>query len=176
MTDLFMTRQAIISADGLYRYWLVRVWDQGKPRLVVVMLNPSRADDQRDDMTILALIDFAKRWGYGGLIVINLKAYRSSRPADMFAAARAGIDIVGPDNRAHWENAISYAKGRQIPILVAWGNNALASDYMPFRELAASVELICFGTTGKNEPIHPAARGKHRIPRDIVPRVYQAAA
>lgn len=174
-----MTRAAIISDDLLYRYSLGRIWDQALPILIVCMLNPSDADALRDDPTILALIWFARLWGYGGIRVINLRAYRASKPAVMFAAERAGVDTRGPDNVLHWRSAIRYAQNSSVPILVAWGNNALGADYQPFVDAAgeAGVELVCLGFTGtKGEPIHPAARGKHRVPRNRRPIIWQAAA
>ena len=66
--------------------------------LALCMLNPSRADDMRDDPTIRKAAGFAKRLGFGELVVVNLYAWRSTLPRDLFAAERRGIDIVGPDN------------------------------------------------------------------------------
>jgi len=87
MTDLFMIREADICPTGLYRWWLLRVWDDRLPLLIIVMLNPSTADAERDDPTVLALIHFAKLWGYGGLRIVNLFAWRASQPAEMLKAA-----------------------------------------------------------------------------------------
>ena len=81
-----MRKSAVISACGIYRIELRRIWDDAKPVLIVCMLNPSRADDQRNDPTVLALIHFASLWGYGGILIINLFSYRSSSPAEMMAA------------------------------------------------------------------------------------------
>ena len=40
---------AAFSACGHYRWWLQRLWAPERPRVLVVGLNPSRADAQRDD-------------------------------------------------------------------------------------------------------------------------------
>lgn len=81
-----MIKTAIISDCGQYRYELTREWDSSKPRVCFVMLNPSVADANIDDNTIKRCISFAKDWGYGSLIVVNLFAYRATKPADLKAA------------------------------------------------------------------------------------------
>ncbi|KUR80800.1 DUF1643 domain-containing protein [Novosphingobium sp. FSW06-99] len=172
-----MISTAAISACGKYRYDLVREWDSTKPRLVVCMLNPSTADAERDDPTILALIWFSTLWGYGGLQVINLNAWRASKPRDLLIAQRARVDIVGGFNPQFWELARKYALEHKVPILVAWGNNASLHDTRRFHEfMGPEIPLICLGHTAHGAPIHPAARGKHRIPRDLQPIPYQPKA
>ena len=74
---------AEISDDGQYRYNLWRSWDVGKPDCLFIMLNPSTADAEQDDPTIRRCIDYAKRWGYGGLQVGNLFALRATHPKDL---------------------------------------------------------------------------------------------
>lgn len=178
-----MYRAAAISACKRYRTHLVRRWGPGA-RLVVCMLNPSRADAELDDPTILALILFAMAWGYGGIEVINLRAWRTSSPRDLFAAEADGIDTIGPDNEASWYGMRTYARCNNLPILVAWGNNAPAADVARFSDffgrtafgVVPTVQLICLGTTARGAPIHPAARGKHRVPRDQQPIHYQLEA
>ncbi|MCL6601225.1 MAG: DUF1643 domain-containing protein, partial [Alicyclobacillus macrosporangiidus] len=44
-----MNKHAVI--DGPYRYSLVREWEEGRPRVLFIMLNPSTADDAEDDNT-----------------------------------------------------------------------------------------------------------------------------
>ena len=40
-----MESYATFNVDRHYRYSLTRIWDCQKPRLPVVMLNPSKADE-----------------------------------------------------------------------------------------------------------------------------------
>lgn len=164
MSDL-MERSAVI--DGPYRYEARRVWDANKPLLVVCMLNPSTADHLRDDPTVLTLIHFAKLWGYGGLVIVNLFAFRTSKPAELANAA----DPFGPENGRHLVAAINIAveAGR---LLVAWGNGGDMRGYdrhFVHRARLRGLELICLGTTAAGHPKHPLARGYHRIPRDQQP-------
>ena len=64
-------RGAIVDATANYRYLLWRRWDDQRPSVGIVMLNPSRADATVNDPTIRRCIGFAQRWGYGGVEVGN---------------------------------------------------------------------------------------------------------
>lgn len=75
-----MKSEAILSVDRKYRYVLTRTWDETLPNIMFVGLNPSTADETTDDPTIRRCINFAKSWGYGGLYMVNLFAYRSTNP------------------------------------------------------------------------------------------------
>jgi hypothetical protein len=81
-----MKKDAILSQDRKYRYVLSRIWDESKPMVVIIGLNPSTADEKDDDNTITKCINFAKQWGYGGLYMLNLFAFRATSPSDMFNA------------------------------------------------------------------------------------------
>lgn len=174
MSDLLMRRLAVIV--GNYRYELRRIWDDRLPLLVVVMLNPSTADAEVDDPTILTLIHFARLWGYGGLLIVNLYAFRSSSPAVMAKAA----DPIGPLNADFITKALKYANQHGGRVLVGWGN---CSDIAPaalgqrtsalLREAKIwGVETVCLGVTQSGAPKHPMARGVHRIPRDQKPTLW----
>lgn len=55
-----MEKNADISECQNYRYSLERVWDQNKPIIGFIGLNPSTADSTEDDATIRRCIQFAK--------------------------------------------------------------------------------------------------------------------
>jgi hypothetical protein len=160
-----------------WRYELKRIWDDTLPLLVVCMLNPSNADHERNDPTILTLIHFAKLWGYGGIWVVNLFAFRASSPAEMMKEDY--FDAVGPLNHGYHSDAISYAKANGRSALAAWGNDGTHYDagaYFSAFAKTAGVDLVCLGTTQSGQPKHPLARGLHRIPRDQQPIVWKSAA
>lgn len=105
---------AHFSPCKLWRYWLTRVWDESKPVLVVVGLNPSTATEDIDDRTIRKCIHFAQAWGYGSLLMLNIFAFRATDPDDM----RAAPDPIGPEN-----DAILREKTEGRRVLCAWGGN-----------------------------------------------------
>lgn len=89
-----MIQTATISDCQQYRYELRRVWDDTKPLVLFIGLNPSTADAETDDNTSRVCINYAKRWGYGGLLLGNLFAFRSTDQSALYTAS----DPVGPDN------------------------------------------------------------------------------
>ena len=74
-------KSATLSECGLYRYDLWRTWATG-PHVTFVMCNPSTADAEIDDPTIRRCIGFAQEWGFAGLVVVNLYAYRATEVSD----------------------------------------------------------------------------------------------
>ncbi|PZQ59250.1 MAG: hypothetical protein DI570_16450 [Phenylobacterium zucineum] len=152
----------------LYRYFLGRTWDWALPRQYVVMVNPSSADADQDDPTIARLTGFAKRWGCGGLGVINLFALISPDPKALDGHA----DPRGQENHAYREHVFNQVEKSGRPLLVAWGNNGsrLTADRQFIqRAKVGRVPLICLGLTQHGHPKHPLARGEHRIPDDFDP-------
>jgi len=105
---------AEISDCGLYRYRLGRRWGDGKA-LAFVMLNPSTADAHQDDPTIRRCIGFARSHRFDAIDVVNLFAYRATKPSEL---KRAGY-LVGPENDLH----IAMAARAAGAVCVAWGAN-----------------------------------------------------
>jgi len=144
-----MKQGAAIDPTGLYRYSLWREWDAHAPRVVFVMLNPSRADANTDDPTLRRCLGFARSWGCGSIEVVNLFAYRASRPDIL----RLVSDPVGPENDRYLQEAID----RADKILVAWGNRgSLRNRYQIVSSWLMSREnLYCLGITQIGHPRHP---------------------
>ena len=76
-------KKAIISDCGKYRYELHREWDKKKGKVLFIMLNPSTADGLNNDLTTTRCINFAKKWGYGGIMIGNIYPFRAKRPKDL---------------------------------------------------------------------------------------------
>jgi len=109
-----MKASAVLSACGKYRYELHRVWDRSKAAVLFIGLNPSTADAQIEDNTSRVCIGYAKKWGYGSLLIGNLFAFRSTDPQ----ALKVAIDPVGPMNDKHLKRLHSLA----ALTVCAWGN------------------------------------------------------
>ena len=108
---------AVLSDCGKYRYSLSRVWDEAKPRVLFIMLNPSTADAENDDPTIRRCIGFAKDWGYGGVYVVNLFSLRATNPKDLLKAPF----VVGVENEKWFRRMSALAH----LVVCAWGNSSI---------------------------------------------------
>lgn len=162
---------ATFSEDRVYRYQLWRIWDKGKSYLNVIGLNPSTADETKDDPTIRRCLGFAKSWGHGGLYMTNLFAFRATKPADM----KKQSDPIGPDNDKWLVETASNAG----LVVAAWGANGDGNWGKPdgkWRQRDAQVErmiekLHVFRLTPKGGmPEHPLY-----LPGDLKPKLIQAA-
>lgn len=137
---------AVISDCTKYRYWLER--DKGANPLVFVMLNPSTADAELDDPTVRRCRRFAADNGYTGIVVVNLYAFRATKPKDLFLAT----DPVGLHNNRYIDEA-----ARAGDVCCAWGANgdpARAEDVIKIIR-AAGCTPKCLGTTKDGSPRHP---------------------
>lgn len=151
MSELFEDRGAVFSPCRTWRYRLWRTWDDSRFKLPVIGLNPSTADEALDDPTIRRCRGFAKDWGFGGLVMLNIFGYRSTDPK----ALRDLDDPVGPENDAHILRATTLTP---MTALCAWGNGGdLMSRGAIVRDMltAKGVQLVHLGLTKMNQPRHP---------------------
>lgn len=141
-----METTATFSKDRKYRYALKRIWIRAKPLVCFVGLNPSTADENTDDPTIRRCIGYADRWGYGGLIMLNLFAFRATDPTCMMCEP----EPIGPEN----DNIILLLSGICELTVLAWGNHGSFMDrdkaVIPMIENPHYLKL-----TGKGQPGHP---------------------
>lgn len=152
--EAVLNRNAVLSKGGKYRYSLTRDWGEGDQGLVLwVMLNPSTADALNDDATIRRVVNFSKLWGFEAAAVVNLYAYRATKPSDLWVAAKQGVDIIGPKNDKWIQKEMYHAQR----IICAWGNNA--DFHRPRRVLEIlgghGKKVRALGTTASGHPLHP---------------------
>jgi hypothetical protein len=150
---------SVISADQLYRYRLWRTWQSDLPAVVWILLNPSTADSRTDDPTLRRCMSFARAWGYGGLVIVNLFALRSTDPRRL----RQASDPVGPDNDDHIRSAV-----RTAPLVVlGWG--ARGNIHGRSTAVLSIIDRICaphcLGSTRDGHPRHPLYLANDRTPR-----------
>jgi hypothetical protein len=140
-----MKREAVIDETGVYRYLLSRRWAYGNA-VTWIMLNPSTADAAIDDPTIRRCIGFSKKWGYSGLYVVNLYAYRSTKPE----ALKSAIDPIGPEHGLHFGTALY----RSAFNIAAWGacKHARIDHVLPY---LSNYVIHCLGVTADGSPRHP---------------------
>lgn len=138
--------RAKMSPCRSYRYSLERHWNVKLPSVMFIGLNPSTADEQTDDPTVRRCIGFAKRWGFGSLILTNLFSYRSKDPKHL---------LVVDDPIGRWNDRwIDQAAERADLVVAAWGalGGIMARDQVVAARIAT---LYCLGKTKGGHPRHP---------------------
>lgn len=113
------------------------------------MLNPSTADADVDDPTIRRCMSFAQREGAGGLLVVNVYAFRATEPRAMLAAT----DAYGPDNERVLNDLAMHSR---TAIVCAWGTHGgegARRTIEIFRRL--NTPMVCLGITKEGHPRHP---------------------
>lgn len=154
-----MNRETIFSPCRKYRYTLWRSWGVGTLPLIqlgdrqpsdsyvqFIGLNPSTADEVKDDPTIRRCIQFAKDWGYGALCMTNAFAFRDTDPKKM----KAEPEPVGEFND-HWLKAIAANAG---VVVAAWGKDGKHLGRADrIKEMIP--KLQCLGQNKDGSPKHP---------------------
>lgn len=144
--ESILKTDAVLSECRKYRFALWRIWDESKPYAMIIGLNLSTADETEDDPTVKRCIEFARSWGYGGLCMANLFAFRATMPTDMFTAS----DPIGVENDK-W--LIKLAKSAGV-VVAAWGNNGTyLSRSKEVIQLIPDLHCLKMNKTG--EPAHP---------------------
>lgn len=155
-------RKTIFSPDRFYRYTLWRDWaddcleleeregNNSAKYVQFIGLNPSTADETKDDPTIRRCMAFAKSWGFGAMCMTNLFAYRATDPKKMKSCRLA----VGQKNRTYLMQ-VALEAGL---IVAAWGTHGIHEyqDINVRRWIAdTGRELHCLGKSKDGHPKHP---------------------
>lgn len=145
---LFLKREAFFSDCRQYRYYLKIIWNPALPVAAFIGLNPSTADEHVDDNTVRRCRGFAEEWGCGGIIMLNIFAYRSTDPKGM----KAHHSPIGPDNTIRMlQDCLSQCHG---PHIAAWGRHG---KHMNRGEIVAKEigKLWCLEKNSDGTPAHP---------------------
>ena len=162
----YVDKGAKFSTCERYRY---RLWRQWQPQIsqplqgervtresslphvcVFVGLNPSTADGERDDPTIRRCVGFAKALGCDRVEIVNLFAFRATKPQTMQAAR----EPVGAQNNA----AIEAVCKKANYCIAAWGvrGGFEGRDRVVCQMLSGlRIPLYCLGLTKGGFPKHP---------------------
>lgn len=150
MFDLFTDSTAIFSTDRRHRYALWRRWDVEKACLNFIMLNPSTADEIKNDPTVERCERRARAAGYGGLLITNIFSLRSTDPAALYTDAEPTDDIN--------DTSIMNTAKRAGKIICAWGTHGALRDrgnQVAAMLTAAGFDLYALKITGAGQPGHP---------------------
>ncbi len=158
MSEQLLSRADLRSAvvDGDYRYRLDRrVRAKGDRAVVFCMLNPSTADGLADDPTLRRCVGFAVAWGFDRLIVVNLFAYRATKPIDL--ARLSTEQATGSRNDEFVSAAVDEATRDAASVVCAWGafSRAFGRAQALFPTLTRHGPAFCLGETKDGAPSHP---------------------
>ena len=137
-----MIRGAEFSIDKKERYSLNREWDKSKNKILYIMLNPSLADDKNDDPTIRRLINFTKKFNYGGFLVGNIFTKITPNPKE--------LDKSKGMSDKNFEELIKLIN-KVDQIVYAWGSSIEEPQLL--KKLVLSPK--CFGKNVNGTPKHP---------------------
>ena len=151
---IYTYRNDVANDLETHRFLLERGWDDMKPSLLAIGLNPSYADGRADDQTLAKMVKIAKRHGFGGLTVMNLFSKRSPN----FKEDLRGRSLEEINDEVNNEDL-----RREIPvhdvIWLFWGHDGkyLNRDQFVFNLLRKhpNVKLLCIGTNKNGTPRHP---------------------
>lgn len=141
------TEGAIFSTDKKYRYALYRHWDSTKEKLLLIGLNPSKANATHNDPTIRRCIGFAERWGYGSVYVANLFAFCATDPKDLLKEKKP----VGKFNNQWLSLLIKHVDCTTL----IYGNHGAHMDQAAKLLTKFKADWHCIKTTKKQHPYHP---------------------
>jgi len=141
-------RGAVFSPCERWRYALWNVWSGHEdPRIIAyVGLNPSTADEMKDDPTIRRCRGFAEKWGWDGMVMLNAFAFRSTDPKGL----KTIDDPVGAETDL-WLARLGQSCG---VVVACWGVHC---DLNRERAVCGAIgrKMRCFGRTKDGKPKHP---------------------
>jgi hypothetical protein len=154
------SRCAVFSACERYRYSLIIRDEPDLPlsRMVAFIgLNPSTADEMKDDPTVRRCRNFARDWGYaGGIIMLNAYGYRATKPVDLFAQQ----DPVGAGTDAAIRK---FSKAAGL-VVACWGAFADDDRVRRLQTILSPVSVNSMGVTLAGAPRHPLYLKKDLLP------------
>jgi hypothetical protein len=167
--NLDASRIAYFSLCGLFRYALIIRWDDTKPLVANVGLNPSTATHEINDPTVYRDITRAAANGFGSFLKLNLFAFRSPSPKVMMAA---------PDPYGEWgspDYLLDFIEERRASMVIAaWGNHGSHRGRSEeFRGAARErgMKLHKYALNQGGEPVHPLY-----LSYSVQPSVYELEA
>jgi hypothetical protein len=148
----------VFSPCRTWRYTLERWWARG-PYVNFLCLNPSTADETKNDPTVTRCQNYARAWGYAGCLVTNLFALRSTDPAALLRHP----DPIGADNDRHIRQ-VAQAAGMVLAAWGGWGKVHGRDDLVAQWLRTEGVRLQCLGVTKDGYPRHPLYLSKSAQP------------
>jgi hypothetical protein len=138
---------ATFSECRKYRYALWRIWDESKPLVMFIGLNPSTANEDENDNTIKSVQRISKHNGYGGFYMMNCFSFVSTNPDDLQFETDNNINDF-------WLNKIA---ADCKTIVFAWGNFDVVKKtgrYWEIKQMFGD-EAVALHINKNGSPKHP---------------------
>ncbi|MGI6647504.1 MAG: DUF1643 domain-containing protein [Bacillota bacterium] len=71
------------DGEHTYRYMLKKQWGEGEKTAAIIMLNPSKADSLKLDLTVMNVTNYLVDNGFSGMSIVNLFSYMSTNPNNL---------------------------------------------------------------------------------------------
>ena len=163
LPDHYAATAVFGGPNNCYRYRLSRWW--GSPddgAVMFLLMNPSTAEERVDDPTVAKCRRYAMQWGYAGLLVGNVFAFRATDQRRLASI----VDPIGPDNAEH---LLDMAREARL-IVCAYGtpsHRALRHAGITTARMldGHGYRLHVLRLTGMGVPVHPLY-----LPGDITPQ------
>ncbi|MEZ5943832.1 MAG: DUF1643 domain-containing protein [Planctomycetaceae bacterium] len=159
-----MESVAVYDETEKYRFFLQRTWDVNSNADVVAFigLNPSTATELQNDPTVNRCQIYARDWGYGGFIMLNIFGLRSTDPKGL----KQVDDPTGSLNDTYIKLGVQHAK----TVVCCWGTHSkLADRHQQMRELLDGQHVTCLRQTKEGFPSHPLYLPKALTPIEYWP-------
>ncbi|HNG68590.1 MAG TPA: DUF1643 domain-containing protein [Saprospiraceae bacterium] len=129
------------------RYSLWRIWDQSKPLVMFIGLNPSTANETESDPTINSVVRIAKANGYGGAYMMNCFPFISTNPK--------GLEISFESTRRN-DSELYEIMSKCKDAVFAWGNFEVVRDHGRDIQLSRMFpNALCLARNKNGTPKHP---------------------
>lgn len=150
---LFIRKYALFSSCKKYRFILSRVWDDQKPMVMFIGLNPSVADAENDDPTVRRMIGFAQDWGFGGFYIVNCFPFIATCPKKLNKWYYAD-DYYSAMYQNH--DHISETRNKCSRVVFCWGGNEMVVNQKIDQVLKNTFpDAMVFKLNADGSPKHP---------------------
>ena len=152
LVDPLIVANTRFNPSRSHRYTLFRYWAEPTRYCAFIGMNPSGADESQLDRTVNRCCEFAKRWGYPSLYMLNAFGLRATNPKELYESA----DPVGPEN----DRWIAEIASRADRVVVAWGTpgshlGRAEQVEAILRKVCRTEKVLCFGRNQNGTPVHP---------------------
>lgn len=121
-------------------------------RCLFILANPSTATPEELDPTVSRCVNYARSWGYGWCVVVNVRAWRATDPKEVPKDQEA----IGPENHNH----LLAETAKADLVVCGWGKLGGEQGHHVLRLLSCfwrggGFEIFCLGRNKDGSPKHP---------------------